>query len=110
VKLRQALVATPFDPPSRKELAPDTLSQKALRFLIENGEAVEINEDVVMSAESLARATEMIHRFLREHGPATVSELRQALGSSRRVVIPLLERLDRDGVTMRKDDRRVLRH
>ena len=108
-KLRRALVAKPFDPPSRKELAPDPLSQKALRFLIENGEAVEINEDVVISAESLRQATELIHRFLREHGPATVSELRQTLGSSRRVVVPLLERLDRDGITLRRDDRRVLR-
>jgi len=51
----------------------------------------------------------LIRRFIREHGPATVSDLRQALGSSRHVIIPLLERLDRDAVTLRQDDRRALR-
>jgi hypothetical protein len=31
------------------------------------------------------------------------------LGNSRRVAIPLLERLDRDGVTLRQGDKRSLR-
>ena len=108
-KLRSTLAAKPFDPPSRKELAPDPISQQALRFLIETGEAVEINAEVVMALESVRRATELIRQFILEQGPATVSELRQTLGSSRRVIVPLLERLDRDGVTLRQDDRRVLR-
>jgi len=47
--------------------------------------------------------------FLREHGSATASELRQALGTSRRIVIPLLERLDKDGVTSRAGDKRFLK-
>jgi len=37
-----------------------------------------------------------------------VSELRQALESSRRIMVPLLERLDRDGVTRRVEDKRML--
>ena len=107
-KLRSTLAAKPFDPPSRKELAPDPVSQQALRFLIATGEAVEINMEVLMTAENVRRATELIRQFIRDHGPATVSELRQTLGSSRRVIVPLLERLDRDGITLRQDDKRVL--
>jgi selenocysteine-specific elongation factor len=49
-----------------------------------------------------------VAEFISKHGPATVSELRQALGSSRRVMVPLLERLDRDGVTRRVGDKRML--
>jgi selenocysteine-specific elongation factor len=108
-KLRATLAAKPFDPPSRQTLAPDARAQQALRFLIETGEAVEINADLVLAAEALRRAGESIRRFIRAHGPATVSELRQMLGSSRRVVVPLLERLDRDGITLRQDDKRILR-
>ena len=52
----------------------------------------------------------MIQKFIRAHGPATVSDLRQALGSSRRVVVPLLEYLDRTFVTLRQGDKRALRH
>ncbi len=108
-KLRAELNAKPFDPPSRGRLVADAASQQALRFLIHTGEVMELGEDVLMTAESVARAAALICQFIRMHGPATVSELRQALGSSRRVVVPLLERLDRDGVTSRKDEKRVLR-
>ena len=42
--------------------------------------------------------------------PFTAAEARQALGTTRRVAIPLLEYLDRSGVTQRlPDDRRRLR-
>jgi len=37
-----------------------------------------------------------------------VSDLRQRLQSSRRIMVPLLERLDRDGVTRRVGDKRTL--
>jgi selenocysteine-specific elongation factor len=107
--LRVTLQAQPFDPPSRKQLAPDSISQQALRFLIETREAVEINAEVVMTADSLTRATELIRQYIRLHGPATVSQLRQELGCSRRVVVPLLERLDRSGITLRNGDARTLR-
>jgi selenocysteine-specific elongation factor len=108
VKLRATLAAKPFDPPSRKQLAPDSLSQQALRFLIETGEAVEINAEVVLTEESLKRMTELIRQYIRDNGPATVSDLRQELGCSRRIIVPLLERLDRDGITLRNGDTRTL--
>ena len=108
-KLVHALAAKPFDPPSRKDLTPDALSQRALRFLIETGEVVEINAELVMAAQGVAQASDVIQKFIRDHGPATVSDLRQALGSSRRVVVPLLEYLDRTFVTLRQGDKRALR-
>jgi selenocysteine-specific elongation factor len=107
--LRTTLAAKPFDPPSRKQLAPDSVSQQALRFLIKTGEAIEINAEVVMATESLKRMTELIRQYIRDKGPATVSELRQELLCSRRVIVPLLERLDREGVTLRDGDVRTLR-
>ena len=108
-KLRQALNARPMDPPSRKELTPDPASQRAWRFLIDTGEVVEIGADLVMTAEAVAEATDRVRTFIRQHGPATVSDLRQMLGSSRRVVVPLLEHLDRTFVTLRQGDRRTVR-
>jgi selenocysteine-specific elongation factor len=109
-KLRQALDAKPLEPPSRKELTPDALSQRALRFLLDTGEVVEISAELVMSAQAVAEATDLIRGFIRDHGPATVSELRQALNTSRRIVVPLLEHLDRTFVTLRQGDKRALRH
>jgi len=107
--VRAALAAKPLEPPSRKELTPDALAQQALRFLLQTGEAIELSEEVVSSADGFARAREIVKKFLSEHESATASELRQALGTSRRIVIPLLERLDKDGVTRREGDKRSLR-
>jgi selenocysteine-specific elongation factor len=107
--IRAALSAKPMEPPPRKELAPNALAQQALRFLIETGEAVEIDAELVILAEHLAKARETVRTVLQSKGPATASALRQALGTSRRVIIPLLERLDREGVTMRQGEVRVLR-
>jgi len=108
-KVRGALAAKPLEPPSRKELAPDALAQQALRFLLQTGEAIELSEDVACSADGYARAVEIVKTYLNNRGSATAGELRQALGTSRRIVIPLLERLDKDGVTRREGDKRSLR-
>ncbi|MEN9636072.1 MAG: hypothetical protein RL077_4476 [Verrucomicrobiota bacterium] len=108
-RLRAVLAARPFDPPSRKELAPDTATQQALRFLRETGEVLELGDEVVLLADSFSRMKQIVGQTLAEKGRATASELRQALGTPRRVVIPVLERLDHDGFTRRQGDFRMLR-
>ncbi len=108
-RIRAALAAKPFDPPSRKELAPDEVSLQALQFFCDTGEVIEINDDVVLGSEEFTAMRDAVIKFIRTQGSASVSDLRQALGSSRRVMVPFLERLDRDGVTQRTGDRRVLR-
>jgi len=102
-KIRKALQAKPMEPPSRKEF-----DIKALRFMIDAGEAVEISAELVMDAEAFDNAVDQIRGRLQQGG-AKASELREALGTSRRVIIPLLEKLDRDRVTVRQGDLRVLR-
>jgi len=76
--------------------------------LIENGDVTELALDVLLLRESFERMKSQVTEFISNNGPATVSDLRQALGSSRRVMVPLLERLDRDGVTRRVGDKRML--
>jgi selenocysteine-specific elongation factor len=107
-RLRRRLAESAFDPPSVNQLAPDDLSRQALKFLLISGEAVQLTADVVLASEALARAAGVVREEIRRHGPATVSRLKTALSSSRRVMVPLLERLDRDRVTRREGDLRVL--
>ena len=108
-RLRAALEEKPFEPPSRKELAPDALSRQALRFLCDTGEATELGDDLVVSQQGFQRMKTIIARTLRATGSGTASELRQVLGTTRRVIIPLLEVLDREGLTRREGDRRFLK-
>jgi selenocysteine-specific elongation factor len=108
-RIRSALSAKPFEPPTRKDLGPDAPSQQALRFLVQSGEAVELDADTVMLAANYNKAIDTIKAHLQKTRGATASELRQLLNTNRRVIIPLLERLDREGVTMRQGDVRVLK-
>jgi selenocysteine-specific elongation factor len=107
-RIREALSKQPFDPPSRKTIESEPQARQVVRFLIEHGDATEIALDVVLLRENFARMKSQVVEFISKNGPATVSELRQALGSSRRVMVPLLERLDREGVTRRVADKRML--
>jgi selenocysteine-specific elongation factor len=108
-RLRTALTLKPLEPPSRLELAPTANDKQALHFLIQTGQAVELGPDIVLSKEAFSEATGMIRKFLTSRPSATVSELRQAVGTSRRVMVPLLEKLDHLGITQRQGDQRVLR-
>jgi len=108
-RIRSALAAKPFEPPTRKELAGDAASQQALRFLLQSGEALELDAETVMLAANYSKAANAIKAHLQRAAGATASELRQLLNTNRRVIIPLLERLDREGVTVRQGDKRVLR-
>jgi selenocysteine-specific elongation factor len=107
-RIREALNGQPFDPPSRKAIESDPQARQVVRFLIENGDVTELALDVVLLRESFERMKSQVTQFISKNGPATVSQLRQALRSSRRVMVPLLERLDRDGVTRRAGDKRML--
>ncbi|HEY3601661.1 MAG TPA: SelB C-terminal domain-containing protein, partial [Chthoniobacterales bacterium] len=108
-RIRAALQARPLDPPSRKELAADPAAIQALRFLCETGALVAVSEDLIMSAEGIARLRAAIRQQLRSGQSGTVSELRQATGTTRRVIVPLLEYFDRIGLTKRSGDCRALR-
>jgi selenocysteine-specific elongation factor len=107
-EIRETLLKKPFDPPARKEIELNREAQQVLRFLIENGEVVEVGSEVVLLEESFQHMKSAVIDFISKHGPATVSNLRQQLQTSRRIMVPFLEGLDRDGVTHRVGDKRML--
>ena len=108
-KIREALSQKPFDPPPRREIELERDAQHVLRFLIASGEVIEVGPDAALLRENFERMRARITEFISKNGPATVSELRQALESSRRIMVPLLEKLDREGITRRMGDKRSLR-
>jgi selenocysteine-specific elongation factor len=108
-RLLAALKASPLDPPNPKELAPTPNDQKALKFLIQAGDAVALDEKAVMAREAYESLRTAILASLKSRGQATASELREDTQTTRRFLIPLLEKLDREGVTRRQGDYRTLR-
>jgi selenocysteine-specific elongation factor len=107
-KIRCRISEKPFDPPARKQIAPDLESRQVLSFLIKQGEVVEVSSDLLLSREAFAAIKTKLVEFLRQKQSATVSELRQMLQISRRVMVPFLEMMDTQKVTRRVGDKRLL--
>ena len=97
------------DPPARKYITENSIGRQALQFLIDAGEVVDVSPDLVLGTAQFNRCRLLVKQHLRKHGQATASELRTAMDTTRRIVIPLLEKMDRDGVTVRRGNVRVLR-
>jgi selenocysteine-specific elongation factor len=106
--VRATLAEAPLSPPSRGQLAADPDGQAVLQYLVSSGEVVQIDRDVVLPADAFEEAQASVIAYLRRNGSATTGALRTAVGTNRRVIIPLLERLDRDGVTLRIGNERRL--
>ncbi len=98
----------PLEPPNPKELAPTPNDQQALRFLMETGEVIDLGDKCALLSGAFDVATESVVAFMKANEKATVSELRQAIGTTRRILMPILDRLDKQGVTVRSGDFRML--
>jgi selenocysteine-specific elongation factor len=101
------LADAPFGAPNAERLDQLGLSARAAAAAERAGLIRRLPGSVVLAADAPDRAARILARLPQ---PFTAAEARQALQTSRRVVIPLLEWLDRQGITRRlPDDRRTMR-
>ena len=100
-RLRSRLAGTPFAAPTADELAADGLDAAAVATLHRDGHLLRLAPGVVLLPDALDLAVETLSDLPQ---PFTVSQARQALDTSRRVVLPLLARLDASGRTVRLPD------
>ncbi len=100
-ELRADLQERPFDAPEAARLAALGLGPRQLASLVRNGELLRVADGVVLLPGADDRAVEVLGTL----GPEfTLSAARQALGTTRRVAVPLLELLARTGRTERTAD------
>jgi selenocysteine-specific elongation factor len=97
-RLRQELEADPFCAPDAARLARLGLGVRELAAAARAGQVLRVADAVVLLPGADAAAA---RRLAGLSQPFTASEARRALGTSRRVAIPLLEYLDRQGYTER---------
>lgn len=107
-QLLDAFKAQPTTPPSVKE-ATATVGEEVLRAVIEQGNLVQVNEDVLFDGSTYRWMVEQVADFITQHGSITVAQARDLFGTSRKYVLALLEHLDAAGITRRVGDERVLR-
>jgi selenocysteine-specific elongation factor len=94
--LVERLQAEPFAAPERSELDALGLGPRELAAAHLAGVLLRISADIVLLPDATEQALTRLRRLPQ---PFTASAARRALGTTRRVVIPLLEYLDEQGST-----------
>jgi selenocysteine-specific elongation factor len=106
-QVRADLAGAPFASPDAARLRELGLDERAVSTLHRRGDLLHVGSSVVLLPDA---PDEAVGRLATLPQPFTTSQARQALGTTRRVALPLLAHLDRTHRTLRlPDDRRRLR-
>ena len=89
--------------PPRLDLDPELAA-----YLEDRGDLVDCGDGVMLAPDAFEEVSHTVVAVIEERGSATLAQLRDAIGVNRRATQAMLERLDRDGVTQRRGDERVL--
>jgi selenocysteine-specific elongation factor len=113
-KIAEMLQTGGIEPPTLRELC-EALNRgekellEHLNLLVRNGRAIKITGELFYAPEPIAGIREKLISCLNETGGITPSEFRELTGLSRKFMIPLLEYFDREKITIRVGDKRLLR-
>jgi selenocysteine-specific elongation factor len=99
----KSLTDSPYAPPGELIPEPDLLN-----MLIEQGRVVRVNDNVVFSRTAYDEMLSKVTAQIKNKGKITLGEVRDLFGTSRKYAQALLEYLDREKITRRVGDDRVL--
>ncbi len=97
------------NPPTRKEILaslPD--SEAVIRYLCQQGLAVELPDGLLFERQYYQKAKGEVIGFLEKNGTITIQQVRDLLGFSRKYIIPLLNKLEEEGIIRRRGEERIL--
>jgi selenocysteine-specific elongation factor len=104
------LAADPFAPPRLAAAAAQAGAPPELvRELEAAGAIVRLAPDLAMVPSALDQAAERLRAAYAAEGPLTAARAKEVLGTTRKFALPLLEELDRRGITRRRGDVRDVR-
>jgi selenocysteine-specific elongation factor len=103
-----------FTPPNLKDVLADLgvtrkEVQEVLSMLLREGKLVRVTDEIFYDAAAMRALREKVAGYLRENGEMGAPEFKELTGLSRKYAIPVMEHLDKEKLTIRVGDKRVLR-
>ncbi|MCP5024008.1 MAG: selenocysteine-specific translation elongation factor [bacterium] len=103
-----------FQPPSQGEAAGACGLKgpgltKVFEYLTDAKLLHHVGQDLYLDRACMERMRQEVVRSCRENGELQIADLRDALGTTRKFLIPILEALDAEGLTQRKGGARTLK-
>jgi selenocysteine-specific elongation factor len=96
-------------PPALAQAEADLGGSDVLQVLLGQGQLIKASEDVLFDPATWAAMRDELVAHLRAQGEVTVASVRDLLGTSRKYALAFLEDTDRQRITKRVGDVRVLR-
>lgn len=102
-----AVSQNPYAPPSIKELTKGKGAMEVLESMLDT-KLIRIDADTVFAKEAFKEAYRILKDEVGAKGPFTLADYRDRLDTSRKYAVALLDFFDKLGITIRKEDARVL--
>ena len=67
-----------------------------------------LGEEYLMSMELYKKAIDRVKDFIGKSGPMAIADFRDMMGSSRKISMLILENFDKEKITKRVENKRVL--
>ncbi len=83
-------------------------AEEILNYFINKKVLVKLDDNVLIHRDNLEKARDLLVRFLEEKGEISLGEARDLLNTSRKYALPVMGYFDKEKVTRRIDDKRVL--
>lgn len=88
---------------------PERQVRQVIDLLVKKAALIRINETLFFHAPAVAELQEKVTAFIRREGDIDAQRFKELTGLTRKFSIPLLEHFDKIKLTIRIDDKRVLR-
>lgn len=106
--LTQGFQPLDFSEIKTKLVGKETDIKKAYQYLLDNKILINIGEGLALHQKYVKEAEVKLVDFLKKNKEIRISQFRDLLNASRRAVLPLMIYFDSKGVTVRREDVRVL--
>lgn len=106
--LLQRFTDSPYSPPDHIE-AVQQIGESLLEGLVASGNLIEVSDQILFSPEAIDTMTTWVRQAIGSLGSLSLAQFRDHFNTSRKYAAAFLEYLDSIGITLRKNDIRVLK-
>jgi selenocysteine-specific elongation factor len=110
--LEKVYLKSGLQPPYFKELLeqfPKGQPRQVLDLMVKEGKLVKVKEDLYFHKQAIEGIKQKLVQWLKKNGEINTAEFKDLTQTSRKYTIPLLEYFDATQVTIRVEDKRILR-
>ncbi|MBE3035609.1 MAG: SelB C-terminal domain-containing protein, partial [Candidatus Atribacteria bacterium] len=109
-KILKILKDNPTNPPDQKTLISQIAGGKEIiDFLIQEREIIKLSDGILLESKNYDMMKNKLIDFLKINGSISIAQVRELLEISRKYIIPLLNKMDEEKITQRKENVRILK-